>query len=210
MIYKDQAGLSKTSQELTTKGTSAFMMKFASMKLDQRFLAIWTYHVPTKTLVTEHNFTMFFSKRHLQSLPRVMKALSKVEHFESALPSGTPAKPPTLDACRIHCEQWVPILELDVRMAMDYHSTPGIWSRVWDSKSQYQREMLEILQKKGEHDPSGDCMCKRGCFSKKPSKASAVDVPQKKSFGQLGDGDGGIALAGVQPEFVQDGKVEEL
>lgn len=162
-VYSDKPYMSKDAKTSTKLSTFGFLKNFASEKADQQFLAVWVYHVPSKMLMTEHNFNMFYSPEHHSTLPFMMRMMIPKAAFSSSLKGPMPQGPTKPEECKKHCEQWLPVLELDVRGAMDYHSLPGVMSATWSSKEGYKAGLLKALKETGEHKPDGSGMNQGKC-----------------------------------------------
>jgi hypothetical protein len=104
-------------------------------KTDQKFLCVWTYHVPSKQLIYEHNFDMFVTKEEM-----MMKSCNFGSMAKGPMPKG----PTALSECKIHCGQMAKILDLDVRAAVDYHSHPGVMSKTWKSKAEFHDDFYKV------------------------------------------------------------------
>jgi len=147
-----------------------FMFKMVAQKMSERFLAVWFYHAPSKTLVTEHNWDFYITKQHKQEGVNgfLMKKMLPVDSFSSTAKGPVPKGPTELAGCEQHCKQMARILELDVRAATDYHSWPGQLSRRWQDKNTFYEDFFATLRKTGEHDPTGrsmlKAMTKKQCF----------------------------------------------
>lgn len=154
-VYSDQGWMSKDAANSTKLGTFGFLKNFAGAKPDQRFLAVWTYHVATKQLIYEHNFDIYMAKETLAQFPMMMRMMMGAENFGSMAKGPMPKGPTTMEGCKEHCEQMAKIVDLDVRAAVEYHSLPGTMVRKWESKEAYRNEMINVLSKTGEDDITG-------------------------------------------------------
>jgi hypothetical protein len=165
-VYSDKPWMSKDSQNKTKVGLVGFLKNFSQAKPDQQFLSVWTYHVPSKQLIYEHNFDLFLVKEVVSGFPFIMKMMMKSSNFGSMAKGPMPKGPKDLSECKTHCGQMAKILDLDVRAAVDYHSNPGVQARTWKSKAEFHDDFYGVLKKTGEHDPEGKEMAKKmggGC-----------------------------------------------
>jgi hypothetical protein len=145
----------------------AFLKKFASLKATEKFLAVWTYHVPTKQIIYEHNFGLFLSKEHHEQFAFPFYLILPKEKICSCAKEQLPSGPRALEECAEHCRQMSIVLDLDVRAMMEYHSLPGVMAGRYKSKEDYQTELTKVLKKTGEHEADGAAMYKvmnRRCF----------------------------------------------
>jgi len=109
-VSSDKPWMSKDAQNKTKAGLMGFMENFMQTKPDQKFLCVWTYHVPSKQLVYEHNFDMFVTKEVLDEFPFMMKMMMKSCNFGSVAKGPMPKGPTALGECRIHCGQMLRFL----------------------------------------------------------------------------------------------------
>lgn len=145
----------------------SFLRKFGSIKPTEKFLCVWTYHVPTKTLVYEHNFNFYITKEHMKEFRFLFRVVLPKEKICSCAKEQLPTGPKDIESCREHCQQMSRILDLDVRAMMEYHSLPGAMAGRWESKEAFQTEFTNILKKTGEHIADGTAMVKalnKSCF----------------------------------------------
>jgi hypothetical protein len=163
-VYTEQPWQSKDGKNPTKKqSTFSFMYNMSKLKWDQRFICFWMYHPGTKTLVAEHNFEMAWTKEQVASLPIPMCWVMKPDVFESWLKSN-PHGPNTPEAAASHAKTMQMVVNLDVNVALDYHSLPGNYCKKWQSKEAYKEYMINSLKSTGEHDPTGAAMLqKKGC-----------------------------------------------
>lgn len=166
--YSDQEWMSKDANSSTKLGTMGFMKKFSGVKADQKYLSVWTYHVPTRTLVAEHNFRVYYSKEHMKTQPMVIKMSQTTENFGSEAANSMPRGPYTLEDCKTHCEQMAPLIELDVACICDYHAWPGTIIKRLPSKEAFKQFFKKSLSATGEDDITGAKMHaiinkKKGC-----------------------------------------------
>jgi hypothetical protein len=150
--------MSKNSDDLTKETFWSFMKKFPNEPPIEPVFLVWHYHVPTKQLVYEHNWKFYLTKEEYASLPFPLWIVLKKEAFGSSATELFPKHPTTLEGCKAHCEQMQKIVELDVRAIMDYHNKPGCQVRTWKSKEEYMDDIVSVLKKTGEHDPTGEAM----------------------------------------------------
>jgi hypothetical protein len=151
-----------------------YVKSIGSAKADHKQLCIWLYHVPSKTLLFEHNFSIFLTKEQINtSSSFLMRMMMKAEHFGPA-PPPLPLAPSDPEECRIHCETFAKILELDVTHALDYHSPNGCMCREWESKTSFHEEMTKILSAVGEHDPTGQAMVEHNAPKSMLSKCAIL------------------------------------
>ena len=164
-IYADNDNFSKDGKNMKVDAKLIEIMPaMMKAKLDVRHLLVWGYHVPSRTMITEHNWGFFFTPQHHADLPMMMRMQGPACAFCSSLPSGFPNKPPTLEAAKKHVGTFTDvILQLDVRAAMDFHSYPGAMSRRWKDQASYVAEMKKELKKANEDDPYALCgLCADG------------------------------------------------
>lgn len=135
-------------------GLFTFMRQFAAVKFNQRFAAIWMYHPATKTIFTEHNFQMVYTREQVAANPWILRTMMGQKPFDFGSTLKAQGFKP-VDA-KVHCETWQKVLALDVRYAIDYHSLPTINTRKWKNKEEFVKELTMELTKTGEHDPSGN------------------------------------------------------
>ncbi|KAL3918932.1 MAG: hypothetical protein SGILL_004008 [Bacillariaceae sp.] len=158
-VYDDQEGLAVNSNNPATVGGFSLIKKFASLKPTTKFLAIWVYHVPSKQLLYEHNFAIFFSKEQLKRTPNFFfRMMLKPEEFSSCAKEPLPRGPAEPEECKIHCETMQKIIQLDVAAALDYHSDFGCMCRKWEGKDEWTEEFKSILAKTGEDVADGSAM----------------------------------------------------
>lgn len=125
---------------------------------DQKFLAVWVYHVPSKQLIIEHNFDVFMSKKQIAKASLPLRMMMKKENFASCAKAPMPTGPKDEEGCKTHCEQMAQILQLDVAAIIDYHSYPGLQIRKYESKEEFVSDFTAVLDKTGESDPTGEKM----------------------------------------------------
>ena len=125
---------------------------------DQKFLAVWVYHVPSKQLIIEHNFDVFMSKKQIAKASLPLRMMMKKENFESCANAPMPTGPKDKEGCKTHCEQMAQILQLDVAAINDYHSYPGVQIRKYESKEEFASDLTAVLDKTGESDSTGEKM----------------------------------------------------
>lgn len=171
-IYADVDDLAKDSKNPPTKSGFAFVKAFASLKATEKFLAIWVYHVPSKQLLYEHNFAMFFSKAQIATSKNFLfRLMLKPEVFASCAKETLPHGPSEPEECKVHCETMQKILELDVAAALDYHSDLGCMCRAWPGgKTEWVKDFTAILAKTGEDQADGSKMAE----AMKPSRCSIM------------------------------------
>jgi hypothetical protein len=147
----------------------SYIKNVAGLKSDTQYLNVWMYHVPSKTLVIEHNFQMYINKElkkeHLKFLGKLLVA---ADDF-SSIGKGPPHKLPSIpEECTKHCQQMKSVVDLDVRMILDYHCGSGTFIRRYDSQVEYHRDFLTVLSKTGEDNPDGSSlvqfMNRKGCM----------------------------------------------
>ena len=154
----DNEFLAKDSESPSKQSFFNFLKGIGGAKADSKILCIWFYHVPSKTLVYEHNFSIFMTKEQLKtSSSRIIRLVTKANDFGPA-PPPLPAAPSDPEECSIHCGTMSKILNLDVANALDYHSAHGCFCREWHSPKSFHQEMTKVLEKVGEHDPTGKAM----------------------------------------------------
>jgi hypothetical protein len=170
-INQDGGIFAKDADSPPTKSGFAFLKEFASEKPTLRMLAVWVYHVPTKQLLYEHNFAIFFSKAQIASAKYwLIKFALPKEKFGSLAKEALPRGPSDPEGCRIHCETMQKIIELDVVAAMDYHSDLGCQCKQWSGKEEWTKNFTAILAKTGEDVADGSKMVK----AMKPSRCSIM------------------------------------
>jgi hypothetical protein len=171
LMYDDnkQKWAAKNKNEPAKLGGPISMIKnMSKLKNDQPFLCVWFYHKASKDLVIDHNFDMCLSKDQInQAQSFLIRMSSKVNNFSSNALAPMPCAPCERDACRLHCEQMAPILDLDVLGVLDYHTDLKTHIRTYENKDEFKKEFTKVLKKTGEHDPTGEALFavknKSGC-----------------------------------------------
>lgn len=135
-----------------------FLQNFGGLKPTEKILCVWTYHVPTKQLIYEHNFHFFLTKEHHKQFGFPFSLILPKEKVCSCAKEKLPRGPRDMDEIQAHCHQMARIVELDVRALMEYHSLPGAMAARYKSQTDYQKSFLKILSATGEHDPTGKAM----------------------------------------------------
>lgn len=148
--YSDQEFMAADFKNPPKVSKLQFMKNMMSTVADAPCLCIWFYHIPTKSLVAEHNFAMYFSKPHHRELPFMMRQMMPCEGFCSALEKNSknfPQAPKTLEGCKLHCAQFEYMLKEvgDARFCTDYHSWTGVATRRWESAEHFQEDMKKVL-----------------------------------------------------------------
>jgi hypothetical protein len=144
-----------------------FLRQFAALKATEKFLAVWTYHVPSKQLIYEHNFNFFLTKEHFKQFGFPFSFVLPKEKICSCAKEKLPTAPKSLEECQEHCRQMAMVLDLDVRAMMEYHSLPGGMAGRYKSKEEYREALAKVLKPSGEHQADGLAMYKamnRRCF----------------------------------------------
>ena len=145
-----------------------YLRNVASLKTTEKFLAVWTYHVPTKQLIYEHNFNFFLTPEHHKQFGFPFSLLLPKEKICSCAKEKIPTGPRELEECKEHCRQMSVVLGLDVRAMMEYHSLPGAMAGRYDSKEDFRKELVKVLKPSGEDQADGEAMYKalnpRFCF----------------------------------------------
>lgn len=138
----DKEFTSSDSKNLTNVPTFKYLKSIigeTKKSCNIKFLSIWMYHIPSKTLAVEHNFGLYVNLRlKKQHLSLLGKLLLPTEKFVSVGKGPNPKLPSTEKDCSKHCQQMQTCLELDVRSVMDYHYMQGTTIRDYDSKAAYQ------------------------------------------------------------------------
>lgn len=170
LMYDDnkQKWSAKNKNEPVKGGVFDLMKNMSKIECDQPFLCVWFYHKASKELVLDHNFDMCLSKAQInQASSFIVRLMSKVNNFSSNAQAPLPCAPKDRDACRLHCEQMAPILDLDVLGVLDYHTDLKTHIRTYANKDEFKKEFTEVLKKTGEHDPTGEALFalrnKSGC-----------------------------------------------
>jgi hypothetical protein len=146
----------------------SFLRKMASLKPTEKFLAVWTYHVPSKQIIYEHNFNFYITKEHMKEFKFPFNFVLPKEQICSCAKEKLPCGPKSQEDCEAHCRLMAEILELDARAMIEYHSLPGAMAGRFESKEEFRKEFTKILKKTGEHEADGTAMYKvmnpRRCF----------------------------------------------
>lgn len=161
LMYDDnkQSWSAKNKNEPVKGGMLSMMKNMSKMECTERFLCVWFYHKSSKELVLEHNFDMCLSKDQInQSSAFMIRMTSKSNQFASNAMKPLPCAPKDRDACRLHCEQMAPILDLDVEGVLDYHTDLKMHIRTYANKDEFKEEFTKVLKKSGEHDPTGEAL----------------------------------------------------
>ncbi|KAL7425916.1 hypothetical protein ACHAXM_000236, partial [Skeletonema potamos] len=157
MVYADAPFMTESESKATNKKQNILSYMSKIGPCDQPFLAIWSYHVPTKQLVIEHNFMIYMTKEQVaKATSFVLRMMMKTEDFSSCANQMMPVGPKSMVGCKAHCKQMAQILKLDVRAIIDYHSYPGVQIRTYESKDAYVKDFGGVLAKTGENDPTGE------------------------------------------------------
>ena len=106
LLYADNDKMTESSKakEQNKSGFFSYMGNVASTPVDQRSLFIWAYHVPSKTLLIEHNFDMYMSKAQIKKAGFMLRLMLKSNNFGSLACGPMPRGPTTLEGCKAHCE----------------------------------------------------------------------------------------------------------
>lgn len=92
---EDKAGDTKARKQ----NIMSYMSKIGP--IDQLFLAIWVYHVPTKQLLIEHNFMPYLSKEQIGKASLMLRMMMKSNQFASAANEKMPTGPKTMAGCKV-------------------------------------------------------------------------------------------------------------
>jgi hypothetical protein len=160
LIYDDKKStFTAKNKDSPLKGSLLSVMKeMSKIECTERFLAIWFYHKASNELVIEHNFDMCCSKAQIGHAAFMMRMMLKPNQFKSHAMSDMPCAPSNEEACKTHCEQMSPILDLDVLGVLDYHTDLTLHIRTYESKDGFVKEFTEILEKTGENDVTGKAL----------------------------------------------------
>jgi hypothetical protein len=156
----DAPWTSKDIHNISKLPKYTFLRKIGSLKPTEKFLAVWTYHVPSKQLIYEHNFNFFLTKEHMKQFGFPFKFVLPKEKICSCAKEKLPAGPKSHEDCEAHCRLMAEILDLDVRGMIEYHSLPGAMAGRYKSKEEFRKELTKILKKTGEQDADGVAMYK--------------------------------------------------
>jgi hypothetical protein len=151
---------SKDIHNISKEPKFSFLRKFSAMKPTEKFLAVWTYHVPSKQLIYEHNFNFFITKEHMKDFSFPFNIVIPKEKICSCAKEKLPSGPKSQEDCEAHCRLMAEILELDVLAMMEYHSLPSAMAGRYKSKEEFRKELTKILKKTGEHEADGMAMYK--------------------------------------------------
>lgn len=165
----DFDGSSVNYENKSTLSQMQFLSYIGSLKPDAHvpILCIWFYHKASKTLIYEHNFEIYLSEHQLSEAPFVLRMMVKPNNFASCgCNQDIPCVPIGLENCKMHCEQMKPIVDLDVRGMMEFHSDLGVMSRCYETKAEFKEDFTKVLKKSGEDDPTGETMYKKQTSSK--------------------------------------------
>lgn len=93
LVYADAPFMTASESKVTKKNQSVLSYMSKIGPCDQPMLAIWTYHVPTKQLLIEHNFMTYMSKEQIAKASLILRMMLKAKDFSSCANQKMPQGP---------------------------------------------------------------------------------------------------------------------